>query len=410
MKFFSLIILSFLMVNTTKADVLIRAMDLGSRYENDRELMKSLTLNRPNGDQISWYDYNEECAQNRQNSSIGFDVVDDSLSLEAPLISNQSNVANKGAGFSNAIDAHVEKVLTSDVTSEKKNFKLEMLRKKIRSSLQVAIVHFPLGCASQEWKQANHSSSDLFEQLNTGLNVIAEKQDPSTSDRNTTGGFYVGLLGGVNYLTPHIRTRETGLYNVYEFVKISNQSLTWEEFQEIHQIKESFATPAYGVAVQFNFAQFILVEGMLKASHSEFKSVFIGANALVGNRIFPSKDHNWYFPLFGGVGLSFDEGWGRSTVVKLVRSKESRELLDTFYNPKEELGSKFAKYWVLWGGVGYQIPGQTNLNFEFNFRANWHMKEAFKQGPGRNTYYGAEVRVLWRATWGKKNKKPRPTN
>lgn len=165
----------------------------------------------------------------------------------------------------------------------------------------------------------------------------------------------LGLNLGASRLFHQTRFESTVLNNVYEFVAISHPGgYSWEQFAEDYDLRKSYMQPRFGFSAHLTHKEipvFCTVDATSSSSSYQFLAYSVAVG--IGKDWSPMMDTSLYFSLQGGYKYVFrDNGFGAETITNSLGNKEGRDLLATFFAPKEPLGQKKGSLFMVRGGIG----------------------------------------------------------
>ena len=173
-------------------------------------------------------------------------------------------------------------------------------------------------------------------------------------------GLKVGMNVGGSRLYHDTDYKSTVVNDLYEYAaelfKKENIDYTWEQFARSNQLNTSFLQPRFGFSAHVSYANwpvFLIVDAM--SSPSSYQKMAYGATLGMG-RDFPIGDNiGMFITALGGYKYVFDKGFGANTLVNGIGDKSLRKNAQTFFAPKEPLGTNKGNLFTVRLGVGKNL-------------------------------------------------------
>lgn len=169
----------------------------------------------------------------------------------------------------------------------------------------------------------------------------------------------LGMNVGMSRLYHNTRFETTTLYNLYKTVELTHDDdYTWDDFADDFEIRDKYTQPRFGFSTLVTYGELpLFLMGELMSSPSSYQKMMIGVSGGVGKTFF-TYDSVYYATFLGGYKFVQDFGFGSSTLVNSIGNRDARELIATYFDPKEPLGRPRGHLFILRGGIG-KVFGDT---------------------------------------------------
>ena len=123
-------------------------------------------------------------------------------------------------------------------------------------------------------------------------------------------------------------------------------------------------------------------------SPSSYKYTAYALSVSIGKQL-RMENEQLYALFFAGYSFLHDKGFGTPTIIGLIGNKEARNLVSTFFDPKNPLGSKSGHALSLQTGVGYDL--KNGIGAELTVRSILDLKKPYEEGGPANMTVPASV-------------------
>lgn len=163
----------------------------------------------------------------------------------------------------------------------------------------------------------------------------------------------LGMNGGLSRLYHNTRFETTTLYNLYKTVELTHdEEYSWDDFADDFDIRDKFTQPRFGFSTVVTYGELpLFLMGELMSSPSSYQKMMVGLSGGVGKTFF-EYDSIYFVNFMGGYKFVQDFGFGSSTLVNSIGNREARELIATYFDPKEPLGRPRGHLFMLRAGIG----------------------------------------------------------
>lgn len=212
-------------------------------------------------------------------------------------------------------------------------------------------------------------------------------------------GLKIGMNVGASRLYHDTDFKSTVVNDLYEYAKElfakEHIDYTWEQFAASNQLNKSYMQPRFGFSAHVNYSNwpaFLIVDAM--SSTSSYEKMAYSVTAGMG-KDFPIGDNiGMFLTALGGYKFVYDKGFGAKTLVNGIGDKSLRENAQTFFAPKEPLGTNKGNLFTVRLGVGKNLGENENMCVGVEGYGELDLTDRIQRNS-RMTNVGAHIYMRW---------------
>ena len=212
-------------------------------------------------------------------------------------------------------------------------------------------------------------------------------------------GLKIGMNIGASRLYHDTDFKSTVVNDLFEYTRelFAKEGIeyTWEQFAKSNQLNASFMQPRFGFSAHVNYANwpaFLILDAM--SSTSSYEKMAYGVTLGMG-KDFPIGDNiGMFVTALGGYKLVYDKGFGAKTLVNGIGDNSLRANAQTFFAPKEPLGTNKGNLFTLRFGVGKNLGESESMCVGVEAYGELDLTDRIQRNS-RMTNVGAHIYMRW---------------